>query len=70
MPRVFELARDAGVDPIVLNDFAQSHVGLYDEAIQMVAGEKQPIPVAAEDLEPARRVFRRELVVPKQRTQQ
>jgi glycosyltransferase involved in cell wall biosynthesis len=70
MPRVFELARDAGVDPIVLNDFAQIHVGLYDEAIQMVAGEKQPIPVAAEDLEPARRVFRRELVVPKLRTQQ
>lgn len=70
MPRVFELARDAGADAKVLNDFAQIHVGLYDEAIQIAADLKQPIPIAAEDLEPARRVFRRELVVPKLGTQQ
>jgi glycosyltransferase involved in cell wall biosynthesis len=69
MPRVFELARDAGADPTVLNDFAQIHVGLYDEAIQIAASSKQAIPIATEDLEPARRVFRRNLVVPKLETQ-
>ena len=64
MPRVFELARDAGADPIVLHDFAQIHMGLYDEALQIAANAKQPIPIAAEDLGSARRVFRRKLALP------
>lgn len=64
MPRVFELARDAGADPVALNDFAQMHVQLYDEAMQIAVGANQPIPIAADDLGPARRVFRRNIVLP------
>jgi hypothetical protein len=70
MPRVFELARDAGANAKVLNDFAQIHAGLYDEAVQIAAGAKLPIPIAAQDLESARRVFRKELVLPSLGTHQ
>ena len=65
MPRVFELARDAGADPITLHDFAQVHVKLFDEAVQLAVDANTPIPIATGDLGPARRVFRKELVVPK-----
>jgi len=64
MPQIFELARDAGADPTTLNQFAQIHVGLYDEAIQIAAESRVPISIAPSDLAPAYRVFRAKLPVP------
>jgi glycosyltransferase involved in cell wall biosynthesis len=68
MPQVFELARDAGSNSVVLNEFAQVHISLYDEAIQLAADAKLPIPIAASETGPARRVFRKDLAVPEQGT--
>jgi len=67
MPRVFELARDAGVDSAVLHGFAQIHAELYDEAVQIAIDTNEPISITPNELEPAHRVFRKELTLPKLR---
>jgi len=64
MPRVFELARDAGADSAVLHDFAQIHARLYDEAVQIALDTNEPIRIDPDELGPARRVFRKELALP------
>ena len=64
MPRVFELARDAGADSAVLHDFAQIHARLYDEAVQIALDANEPIRIDPDELGPARRVFRKELALP------
>ena len=64
MPQVFELARDAGADSAALYRFAQLHMDLYDEALQIAGRTKEPVSISSEDLAPALRVFRREPAVP------
>jgi glycosyltransferase involved in cell wall biosynthesis len=64
MPQVFELARDAGADSAALYRFAQLHMDLYDEALQIARRTKEPVSISSEDLAPALRVFRREPAVP------
>jgi glycosyltransferase involved in cell wall biosynthesis len=59
MPRVFELAREAGVDPVKLQRFAGLHLTLYNESIGGVTSDiGGRIPIAPCELGPAHRVFR------------
>ena len=64
MPRVFELARDAGADPAILYQFAQLHAQLFDEAVAIAGKSGIPVAIAPEDLAAARRVFRQNLALP------
>jgi glycosyltransferase involved in cell wall biosynthesis len=64
MPRVFELAREAGVDPVVLNNFAKTHIKLYNEAVQIAVGAGEPIQIESGELGPAEMVFREKLIIP------
>ena len=42
MPLVLQLSRDAGVDPERVWQWLQSHVALFDEAVDACASKKQP----------------------------
>lgn len=64
MPRVFELARDAGADPAMLHQFAQIQAQLFDEAVAIAGKSETPAAIDPEDLAPARRVFRQNLALP------
>ncbi|MBO0797738.1 MAG: glycosyltransferase, partial [Blastocatellia bacterium] len=64
MPQVFELARDAGADATILHQFAQLHIDLYDDALEIARRTRTPVSISAADLAPARRVFRQELALP------
>jgi hypothetical protein len=64
MPQVFELAREAGADPVRLQRFASLHLGLYEEAVRIAAEVGLAVPVVADELHPAHRVFRTRPALP------
>ena len=58
MPMALELARDAGVDPVLLKSWASVHRGLYDEAMRLAAAQGWPAPTTTDaDRVIARRVL-------------
>lgn len=65
MPAVFDLAREAGVDPRKVWDWTQAHFALFEDAAR-IAGERG-VPAHLDldrDMDNAWRVFRRRPVLP------
>ena len=49
MPQALQLARDAGVDPVVLRGWTERHADLYEEARGIAARADRPLDLAPED---------------------
>lgn len=60
MPMVFELAKEAGVDPVKLRGWSEVHEGLYREAKVMFPG-KTLEDLFGDEIEISRRIFRHSL---------
>jgi glycosyltransferase involved in cell wall biosynthesis len=58
MPRVFQLAREVGVDPARLHAWSKIHLDLFDEARQRAHAEGVPLDVRPDELDASYRVFR------------
>jgi glycosyltransferase involved in cell wall biosynthesis len=58
MPRVFQLAREVGVDPASLHAWSKIHLDLFDEAKQQARAEGVPLDIRSDELDPSYRVFR------------
>jgi glycosyltransferase involved in cell wall biosynthesis len=67
MPQVFELAREAGADPVQLQRFASLHLTLYNESIVGIASDTGVVTqIAPCELRAAHRVFRTRPSLPEQ----
>jgi hypothetical protein len=58
MPEAFQLAREAGVDPVRLQSWARTHRGLLDEALALAGPDYKGPVLDARGADLARRVFR------------
>lgn len=63
MPRVFQLARDVGVDPAKLHAWSAIHLELFHEARRQALAEGMPLDIAEGELETSYRVFRQPITV-------
>jgi glycosyltransferase involved in cell wall biosynthesis len=63
MPRVFQLARNVGVDPARLHAWSAIHLDLFHEARRQALAEGMPLDVAEGELEASYRVFRQPIAV-------
>lgn len=66
MPQVFELARDAGVDPQVLKGWSKIHVELFAEAVEIARSHDLVVHLDPHEFEVSKRVFGIDLNVPPQ----
>ena len=58
MPQAFALARDAGVDPVLLQTWANRHRGLLDEALEISRSKGDSVRLGPADRALAEAVFR------------
>ena len=58
MPRVFQLAREVGVDPARLHAWSSIHLDLFHEARREALAQGVPLNIAQDELEAGYRVFR------------
>jgi len=66
MPEVFDLARDAGVNPQKIWDWTKIHLALFNDAVRIAIGKKTPAHLSVPcDTDNAFRVFRESVKVPK-----
>lgn len=67
MPKVFDLARDAGVDPQKLWDWTKIHLSLFNDAVKIAISKKKTAHLDIPgDMDNAFRVFRKKVEVPKE----
>jgi glycosyltransferase involved in cell wall biosynthesis len=66
MPEVFDLARDAGVNPQKIWDWTKIHLALFNDAVKIAIGKKTSAHLSVPcDTDNAFRVFRESVKVPK-----
>ena len=64
MPLIFDLAREAGVDPQKIWDWSKTHTSLFKEAVEIAIRAKSKVNLVPDDMKRAKLFFREDIVIP------